>query len=354
VVVEVWQAVGGKILFWTSFQAMINKSRKFYQINVFSSQPYSGNPVAVVLNCDDLTPLQMQQFASWTNLSETTFLQTPSHPDADYAVRIFTTSRELPFAGHPTLGSCTAWLESGGRPKDSEVIVQECPQGLIKLRWMSTESLSSKSNFNSPSLPSPSTRILSFEAPKLNQSGPLDERELDHLIRGLGLCRDDIIAHSWCDNGPQWRGLLLNSSEKVLNLRPNQLMLELDVGVIGPHQRQEGRDKDDEEYDYEVRAFCPKDLSSFEDPVTGSLNAAMAQWLIGTGRAVSQEGYVVRQGTCVGRDGRVYVRTRQEQTPARRGVQQSEIESGCSCSEGCQSIWIGGTCTICMDGVVMI
>jgi PhzF family phenazine biosynthesis protein len=325
----------------------MTKSRKFYQINVFSDAPYSGNPVAVVLDGDDLTTQQMQQFANWTNLSETTFILKPTHPLADYAVRIFTTTRELPFAGHPTLGSCYAWLTSGGRSKDPKIVIQECQQGLIPLRWIQkcVEDTSAETDC-------PSTSILSFEAPKLNQSGPLAEVELEALMRGLGLSRDEIIAHSWCDNGPPWRGLLLSSSEKVLSLRPNQMILRtagldgtsIDFGVIGPCVERTSEC----DYDFEVRAFCPEEGSSFEDPVTGSLNAAMAQWLIETGRA-PQEGYIVRQGTCVGRDGRVFVRTRQESYCDSTG--EREREGG---GEGKRTVWIGGQCTLCVDGEVRI
>lgn len=290
---------------------------QFYQVDVFSGRSFYGNPLAVFMGCQHMTINQMQQIANWMNLSETTFLMKPSCEEADYAIRIFTTSRELPFAGHPTIGSCKAWLASGGQPKNPDFIVQECGKGLIKLKYEND--------------------IISFEAPPLNRTGPLDESELEIITRGLGITRNDILAHSWCDNGPRWRGILLDSAEKVLSLSPNPALLEdLDVGVIGPRGKvgviapcSAGEDN----FDFEVRAFCPLD-GPFEDPVTGSLNAAMAQWLISSGLA-PKEGYVVRQGTALGRDGRVY-------------VTHSLNENGLS------SIWIGGKSTICMSGEVRI
>jgi PhzF family phenazine biosynthesis protein len=300
----------------------MTNSLEIFHLDIFSSKPFYGNPLAVIRQSSTqvLTTKSMQQVANWLNLSETTFLAAnPMHPDADYSIRIFTTSRELPFAGHPTIGSCKAWLVSGGIPKNPNFIIQECGKGLIKLKV--------------------DRDIISFEAPELNQNGPLEESELDIIARGLGISRRDIVAHSWCDNGPRWRGILLESAEKVLSLRPNPVLLgELDVGVIGPRCKvgviaPSDDPTDDRDYDFEVRAFCPLD-GPFEDPVTGSLNAAMAQWLIHSGLA-PREGYVVRQGTALGRDGRVYVTTSED-------------------ANGDSHIWIGGKSTVCMRGEVMI
>jgi PhzF family phenazine biosynthesis protein len=246
----------------------------FRQVDVFGSGPLTGNPVAVVHDADDLTDEQMQLFAQWTNLSETTFLLRPTTDEADYRLRIFTPSRELPFAGHPTLGSAHAWLEAGGTPKQ-EPLVQECGAGLITIKRGDR---------------------LAFRAPPLVKDGPVDEADLDTVTAALGIDGGDVVDAKWVDNGPGWIGVLLADAHAVLELRPNLLELaDLDVGVAGPW-RDGGSDAQ-----VEVRAFD----RSTEDPVTGSLNASLGQWLAGT---VLPEEYVAAQGTAIGRRGRVHVR----------------------------------------------
>ena len=282
------------------------KNRPFQQIDVFTAVPFLGNPLAVVLDGTGLSTQEMQRFTDWTNLSEATFLLPPEHPQADYKVRIFCPGRELPFAGHPTLGSCHAWLRAGGRPK-GELIVQECGVGLVKLR-REHDALGER---------------LAFAAPPLITSGPLPEADVQLIARGLGLARSDILHHAWCHNGPMWRGVLLASSEQVLALKPDgQILAGLDVGVVGP--RPAG-----DPCAFEVRAFFHiKGGGVDEDPVTGSLNAGLAQWLIGAGLAPTH--YIASQGTALGRSGRVHV------------AQQGD------------DIWIGGHSVSCIDGSVNI
>ena len=256
--------------------------------------------MAVVLEGDGLSTVQMQSFTDWTNLSEATFIVQASEPTADYAVRIFCPGRELPFAGHPTLGTCHAWLESGGRAK-SDVIVQECGVGLVRIRRGPGSSLS-------------------FAAPPLRRSGPLGESELDLLARGLGLDRGQVVDHQWCDNGPGWQGILVDSVDTLRSITPDtHLLAGLDVGVVAPSK---------DGADFEVRAFFPGNNGLTEDPVTGSLNAALAQWLIGAGRA--PDSYTASQGRALGRDGRVLV---------------ERIDS---------DIWIGGDSTTVISGSVVI
>lgn len=251
--------------------------RRFRQVDVFTSTPVSGNPLAVVVDAEGLSDAEMQAFANWTNLSETTFLLPPSHPDADYAVRIFTTSTELPFAGHPTLGSCVAWLEAGGMPQRSDTVVQECGVGLVEI-WRGER--------------------LAFAAPPLSRRGPLDDALLQRLLDGLHLRPDDVLDHSWLVNGPEWIGLQLRSAALVLDVEPDFARLEgLDFGLVGAHPP-------GSECAFEVRGFAYVD-GWIEDPVTGSLNAGIAQWLIGRGAAA--ESYVAAQGTVLGRRGRVHV-----------------------------------------------
>lgn len=251
--------------------------RPFTQVDVFTSVPLLGNPVAVVHDAAGLSPETMQAFTDWTNLSEATFLSPPTHPQADYRVRIFCPGRELPFAGHPTLGTCHAWLEAGGQPRETD-IVQECGAGLVRIR--------------------PSDDRLAFLAPPLRRSGPLDEADLVHIAQGLGVERGEIVDHQWCDNGPGWQAILLADAERVLALKPDALLLGgLDVGVVGLGSPTGA--------DITVRAFFPGNSGITEDPVTGSLNAAVGQWLIGSGRL--PERYTASQGTCVGRDGRIEV-----------------------------------------------
>jgi PhzF family phenazine biosynthesis protein len=251
------------------------------QVDVFGSGPLTGNPVAVVHGADDLDDERMQLFAQWTNLSETTFLLRPTTEDADYRLRIFTPSRELRFAGHPTLGSAHAWLEAGGVPR-GERVVQECGAGLVEIER---------------------GERLAFEAPPLVKDGPVGEGDLITICDALRLSRTDIVDTRWVDNGPGWVGVLLNDAHDVLALTPDTTRFEgLEIGVAGLW-RDGGSDAD-----VEVRAFIPGDGIG-EDPVTGSLNASLGQWLAGT---VLPERYVAAQGTAVGRRGRVHVRREEE------------------------------------------
>jgi PhzF family phenazine biosynthesis protein len=249
--------------------------RRFLQVDVFTDTAYRGNPVAVVLDAEGLTTEDMQRFANWTNLSETTFVLPPTVEGADYAVRIFTPLVELPFAGHPTLGTCHAWLTANGGG-DRATIVQECAAGLITVR--------------------PTPAGLAFDAPPLVRSGPVEESVVEHVAALLQIARTDVVDAEWADNGPGWVAVLLADADAVLALRPGPV--DQDVGVVGlypagsPHA-------------IEVRAFIPSDGSTVEDPVTGSLNAAIAPWLIRTGRV--PDSYVASQGTVIGRAGRVHV-----------------------------------------------
>jgi PhzF family phenazine biosynthesis protein len=249
----------------------------FQQVDVFGNQPTEGNPLAVVIDADELTDAQMAAFARWTNLSETTFLLRPTHPEADYRVRIFTTTRELPFAGHPTLGSCFVWLDNGGAAK-TEYIVQECGAGLVRIRRGAAQ--------------------LAFAAPPLLRSSALEESVLQDIVAGLGIAREQIVASQWADNGPGWVAVMLANRDEVLAIRPDYPALNgLNVGVVG---RWTGPDA---EADFEVRALIGE--SAIEDPVTGSLNASLGQWLIGAGLAPHT--YTARQGTVIGHSGNVKV-----------------------------------------------
>jgi PhzF family phenazine biosynthesis protein len=251
-------------------------SSQFRQVDVFTERPYQGNPVAVVHDADDLETEEMARIGTWTNLSETTFLLTPTDPSADYRVRIFSLATELPFAGHPTLGTCHAWLEAGGEPAQEDVIVQECGAGMVPIRRTDDG--------------------LAFAAPPLLRSGPVDEELVRHVAGTLGLDRDQVLAAEWADNGPGWLAVRLDSAETVLSVRPS--VLDQEVGLVGPLPPGEPEA-------FEVRAFLPKDGVAVEDPVTGSLNASLAQWLLRTGHAEAP--YVARQGTAMGRTGRVHV-----------------------------------------------
>jgi PhzF family phenazine biosynthesis protein len=253
-------------------------TRRFLQVDVFTAEPYRGNALAVVLDGGGLDEEVMQRFTDWTNLSEATFLLPPSHGDADYRVRIFAPGQELPFAGHPTLGTCHAWLDTGGKPRGT-TIVQECQAGLVRIRRDGSR--------------------LAFAAPPRLRSGPLPGEIVERLIAGLGIRRDQVIAHAWCDNGPKWQALLLDSAETVLSLRPDRTKLDgVFVGVVG--KCPPGGDTL-----FEVRAFFPGSAGLTEDPVTGSLNAALGQWLIEDGHAPAR--YVASQGTVLNRAGRVHV-----------------------------------------------
>jgi len=248
----------------------------FRQVDVFSSQPMLGNPVAVVHDADDLDEEQMAAFARWTNLSETTFLLAPSQVGADYRLRIWTPGGELPFAGHPTLGSAHAWLEAGGVARHRDEVVQECGAGLVRIRR---------------------GERLAFAAPPLRRSGPPSEDDLVRVATALRVERSSLVDASWVDNGPGWVGVLLDSAETVLGLTPDWTAFgQLAIGVVGCYPGGGVAD-------VEVRAFCPGHGVA-EDPVTGSLNAGLGQWLAGNRLPTS---YVASQGTVLGRRGRVFV-----------------------------------------------
>jgi PhzF family phenazine biosynthesis protein len=273
----------------------------FSQVDVFAPGPQPGNPVAVVHNADDLSAEQMQSFANWTNLPETTFLLRPTRPEADYRLRIFTPASELPFAGHPTLGSAHAWLENGGQPHRPGELVQECEVGLVKISQTANEQF--------------------FEAPPLRRSGPLEPEVLEQAISSLRITPEEVLDSNWVDNGPGWLGMRLASARVVLDLKPDfTAMGQLNVGVIGAYG-------DGGPADFEVRGFLPG-LAIPEDPVTGSLNAGLAQWLIGSGAA--ERNYTVSQGTALGRGGRLTIT-----------------------SEG-DSIWVGGTSRTVVRGSVFL
>jgi PhzF family phenazine biosynthesis protein len=273
--------------------------RPFSQVDVFTAVPLAGNPVAVVLDADGLDDDAMRRFARWTNLSETTFVLPPQAAGADYRVRIFTPVLELPFAGHPTLGTCHAFLEAAGRRlADGEAVVQECAAGLVTVRREAAG--------------------LAFAAPPLVRSGPVEGALVERIAAFLGIARADVVDAQWADNGPGWVAVLLASDEAVLALRPSAI--DLDVGVVGPCAAGSPEA-------FEVRAFFPKDGTSVEDPVTGSLNASLAQWLLASGRASAP--YVARQGTALGRAGRVHVAQDADGT-----------------------IWVGGGTVTCVAGTV--
>lgn len=271
--------------------------RSFAQVDVFGSGLCSGNPVAVVLDADGLSTEEMQRFARWTNLSETTFVLPPEDPEADYRVRIFTPELEAPFAGHPTLGTCRAWLEGGGEPRGRE-IVQECGVGLVRIRREEGR--------------------LAFAAPPLRRSGPASAEEAARAAAVLGLDPAEIVAVEWVDNGFAWLTVLIESAERVLELQPGPL--DFDLGVVGFHPP-------GAETAIEVRAFFPLKGATTEDPITGSLNAGVAQWLLGSGRL--QASYVAAQGSAIGRDGRVHV---------------DQDEDG--------TTWVGGRCETVITGSV--
>lgn len=274
----------------------------FRQVDVFSIEALKGNPLAVVIDAEQFTDLQMAELASWTNLSETTFLLPPNDPTADYRVRIFTPTRELPFAGHPTLGSCHVWLESG-QPHNSNYVVQECGTGLIRIR---------KDN-----------RRLAFAAPPLSRTGPVEATIVDQIVVGLGLQHDEIIGCEWVDNGPGWIGVQLASGSRVLEIVPDYAALhELKLGLIGAYDTP----VDGQNPQFEVRAFVAD--RNVEDPATGSLNAGLAQWLIAAGLAPSS--YVASQGTALGRRGRIHV------------------------DEVGDDIWVGGHVTTCIADQISI
>lgn len=249
-------------------------------VDVFGSGAFTGNPVAVVAGKGNLDTETMMRITQWFNLSETTFLLPATDDAADYRVRIFTPDRELPFAGHPTLGTCHAWLELGGMSRNPGHIVQQCAAGLITIRRVDGR--------------------LAFSAPPLIRSGDLDEETAERVASFLRIDPGEIVAAQWVDNGPGWIGVMLESAEAVLALDPLRSYPErIDVGVIGPHNV-------GSEVDYEIRTFFSNHTRSIvEDPITGSFNASAAQWLYGSGRI--DRAYVAAQGTKLGRSGRVYV-----------------------------------------------
>lgn len=266
--------------------------RPFRQVDVFGVAPGTGNPVAVVLDASGLSTEAMRRFAVWTNLSECTFVLPPTVPGADYAARIFALDVELPFAGHPTLGTARAWLDAGGAPATPGVVVQECGVGLVPVRVDD---------------PAPDgSRTLAFAAPPLLRSGAVDPALLGGALAVLGVAPDAVVAAEWLDNGPGWIGVLLDSADAVLALRPDPSRAPVDpergrwdLGVIGPTPAGSPEA-------FEVRAFFSDATGALvEDPVTGSLNAAAAQWLLATGRAATP--YTARQGTALGRQGRVRI-----------------------------------------------
>lgn len=257
-------------------------ARAFRQVDVFSETPFRGNPVAVVLDGDGLEAEDMRAVARWTNLSETTFVMPPADPGADYRVRIFTPTAELPFAGHPTLGTCHAWLEAGGVPRDHGAVIQECGAGLVRVRRGRD--------------PAGHDR-LAFAAPPLVRSGPVDEALLRRIAEALRIELSLVVDAAWVDNGPGWIGVLLPDADSVLALQPGPLG-DLYVGVVGPHPGGSPAA-------LEVRAFFPVDGATAEDPVTGSLNASLAEWLLDSGRVDAP--YVAAQGTRRHREGLVHV-----------------------------------------------
>jgi PhzF family phenazine biosynthesis protein len=256
----------------------MTQTRRYSELDVFTPQPLLGNPLAVVHDGRGLSDAQMAAFARWTNLSETTFLLPPTRPEADYMVRIFTPERELPFAGHPTLGSCHAWLSAGGQPRNASEVIQECGVGLVRVRRDGAR--------------------LAFAAPPLKRTGPLEPELLARIVRGLGLQPDEVVDHQWVDNGPGWCAVRLPSAARALELKPDYAQLRgLSLGVVAAHPA-------GDEAQFEVRALIGRG-PGYEDPVTGSLNASLAQWLIGAGVAPAQ--YVAAQGAALKRAGRVHV-----------------------------------------------
>ncbi|MDM7991543.1 PhzF family phenazine biosynthesis protein [Arthrobacter sp. zg-Y877] len=277
------------------------RPRPYSEVDVFSAEPYRGNALAVVHDADGLSAEEMQRFATWTNLSETTFLLAPSSPAADYRVRIFTATEELPFAGHPTLGSARAWLDAGGSPRAGGTLIQECGVGLIPIRIQEDQ--------------------LAFEAPPLTRYEPVDEVLIGRIAAILGIPRENILDASWLVNGPQWIGVRLASAQEVLDLQPDPAKAgSLEIGVVGPCGSTA-------ETQLEVRAFIGGD-PVWEDPVTGSLNAGLARWLTDAGLAAPP--YTASQGTVLGRRGRVHI----------------SLDDG--------NIWVGGQVTSCIEGTVRL
>lgn len=266
-----------------------SSSRPFAQVDVFGASPFRGNPLAVVLDADGLDEATMRAFASWTNLSETTFVLPPTQEGADYRVRILTPSTELDFAGHPTLGTAAAWLAAGGVPA-GERIVQECGAGLVEVRR------------------DEAAGTLAFAAPPLRRSGPLDAEHVGAAAAALGIDPGAVRDHAWVDNGAGWCVLELGSAEEVLALAPDLAAIPARkiaaLGVVGPT----GTDGADGAA-YEVRGFVAADpatgTAGYEDPVTGSLNAGIAQWMLERGALTPP--WTARQGTALRREGLVHL-----------------------------------------------
>lgn len=273
---------------------------RFQFVDVFSEQSFSGNPLPVFLDADGMSTEEMQKITRWMNLSETAFLLPPTDAEADYRVRIFTLTHELPFAGHPTLGSCHAWLAAGGRPHSETEIVQECGIGLVAIRR--TESL------------------LAFAAPNLIRAGPVNDTDLERVASALQIDRKIIVDSQWVDNGPGWVAVLLESAQAVLDIEPLRgFPTQIDIGVVGPYG--EGEDAA-----FELRAIYSDHQGTMrEDPVTGSLNASIAQWMLASGRATAP--YIATQGARVGHSGR--------------------IEIG---QDGDGTVWVGGSTRTLIDG----
>lgn len=263
------------------------RQRRFMLVDVFSSRPAKGNGLAVVFDADDLAEAQMQAFAAWTNLAETAFLLRPADAAADYRVRIFTPGREMPFAGHPTLGSCAAWRHAGGAPAAPGVVRQECAIGVVEIDTTGPV----------PGFVAPPTAV-----------EPLPEAETERLCAALGLDRAGVVRAARLDNGPVWQVLELASAEAVLAVDAARVRWPEHVGVsvLGPHPPGSA-------CGYEVRNLSPSSGMS-EDPITGSLNAAIARWMLKEGRLAPE--VVVAQGSAIGREGRVLVR-RDPRDPAR-------------------------------------
>jgi PhzF family phenazine biosynthesis protein len=270
----------------------------FLQVDVFTAVPFLGNPVAVVLDADGVEAATMQQIARWTNLSETTFVLSPTVPGADYRVRIFTPVAELPFAGHPTLGTCHAWLAHTERSFDH--VTQECAAGLIEIRRRDGR--------------------LAFAGPPFVRSGPVDDPERADVLAALDVDDADVVAMEWADNGPGWIAVLLRDAERVLAVRPG--FTELFIGLAGPHPPGSAEA-------IEVRAFFPKDGVLVEDPVTGSLNASLGTLL--TTRGDVQAPYVAAQGQVLGRAGRAHVSVDDDGT-----------------------VWVAGDTVTCVEGHLTI
>ncbi|MDM0047079.1 PhzF family phenazine biosynthesis protein [Variovorax dokdonensis] len=308
------------------------RTRPFKQVDVFTDTPYLGNPVAVVLDGSDLDDDAMQRFARWTNLSETTFILPPTERGADYRIRIFTPGGELDFAGHPTLGTCHAWLAAGHAPARSGEVVQQCNAGLVRIRRVDTPAGG-----------------LAFEAPPLRRASP-SPSVLAKVAAALNLRAQQMLAAQMLDNGTKWLGLLLQDADTVLALSPDHRQLRelgLKVGVAGLTSGQdaglliaranrearafagtEAQRRLPEQAQLEVRGFAAA-IGVDEDPVTGSLNASLAQWLIADDRL--PERYVAAQGQCLDRDGRVHIER-----------------------DGSGQVWVGGGCALCIDGSVVL